>query len=158
MDPDEFARDAGEAAKALRRLPADLRRALAQESKDQVAVPLAAKVAAAATGPWARVLSAGVKARVAADPKIVIGGKSPKLSGGGGPRSVVFGNEWGGGKRVRALAGNNRRRGHRRATTKQFRNPHPFVFDTVNENMDWVLDQFADLTMTVLDKGVTGNG
>jgi hypothetical protein len=149
---------AGLGAKDWRRLPADLRRALAQESRDKVAVPLAAKVASAAAGPWARVLGPSVKARSGADPKIVIGGKSPKLSGGGYPRAVVFGNEWGGGKRVRALAKTSRRRGHRRATTNQFRHPHPFIFRTVNREMDWVLDTFADITMTVLDKGVARNG
>lgn len=158
MDADEFGRQAEQAARDLRRLPADLRRALAQESKAKVATPLAAKVASAATGPWSRVLAGGVKARATADPKIVIGGQSPKLSGGGGPRSVVFGNEFGGGKRVRSLARTSRRRGHRRATTNQFRHPHPFVFRTINANMDWVLDQFADITMTVLDKGVGRNG
>lgn len=153
--PEDFARECRDAAKGLRRVQRDLRRTLAGEVKDEVAIPLAAKIGAAASGPWATVLSAGVKARAAADPTIVVGGLRPKLSGGGGPRQVVFGVEFGGGKRQTAIPSTPARRGHRRRTTAQFSQRHdPFVFPTIAHNLPWVLDTFADLTMATLDKGV----
>jgi len=152
---DDFAQGCRDASRNLRRVDKELRRALSSESKDKVAVPLAAKVASAARGPWARVLAAGTKARAGADPTIVIGGMRPRTSGGAGPRALVYGTEFGGGTRVTALTATSRRRGHRRHTTAQFRrNSHPYVFSTVADNVPWVLDTFADIAMTTLEKEV----
>lgn len=148
----DFAADCEAAAKGLRRVPRELRRALAQQVKTEVAEPLANRVKAAATGPWARVLAAGTKARAGADPTIVVGGQSPKLSGGGGPRSVVYGTEFGGGKRLTAVPGRAGRRGYRRYSTNQFRGrQRPFVFRTINQQMPKVLDAYAGIVMEVLD-------
>jgi len=152
---DEFAQACRDASKGLRRVQKDLRRELSQQSKEKVAVPLAAKVARAAAGPWARTLASGTKARAGADPTIVIGGMRPKVSGGAGPRALIYGTEFGGGSRLNDLAGSPRRHRHRRHTTAQFRrNMHPFVFRTISANVPWVLDTFADITMTTLDKEV----
>lgn len=123
--------------------------------KTEVAEPLARKIGAAAGGPWARILDAGTKARAAADPQIVVGGARPRLSGGAGPRQVVFGTEFGGGGRVKAIPTTPKRRGHRRVTTNQFRRHHkPFVFPTIEANMPEVLDAYADITLKVLNEGV----
>ena len=158
---DEFAADCGAAAKGLRRLPKELRRALSAEVKDAVAEPLANRIRAAASGPYARVLGPGTKARAGADPTIVIGGMSPKLSGGGGPRAVVYGTEWGGGKRLSPVVAYQRGgrrpgrvRGYRRYSTNQFRTAHPFVFPTVNANMDKALEAWAGIVDDVVAREV----
>lgn len=151
----EFADECRVTARNLRRVPRDLRRELSSQVKEKVAAPLASKVGGAATGPWARVLQAGTKARAGAEPTIVVGGQSPKLRNGAGPRQVVFGTEFGGGKRLAKVARTSKHRGYRRYSTKQFvNNKRPFVFPTIAKNIDWVLDQFADIAMTTLDKEV----
>lgn len=122
-------------------------------------MPLAAKIGAAATGPWAKVLGPGTKARAGADPQIVVGGTRPRLSGGAGPRDVVFGTEFGGGKRTTAVPSRPGRRGYRRASTNQFSsNKRPFVYPTIGREIEWVLDTFADITLGVLDKAVNSHG
>lgn len=152
---DEFVAECRDTARNLRRVPADLRRALSSEVKEEVAVPLARKISGAATGPWAPVLAAGTKARAGAEPTIVVGGTRPRLSGGAGPRLVVYGTEFGGGKRLTAVPRKGSRQGYRRYSTNQFRrNRRPFVFPTIGRNLDWVLDSFADITLRVLDKAV----
>lgn len=152
--PNDFAAECEAAAKSLRRVPTELRRALSREVKTQVAEPLANRIRSQAgqTGPWGHILARGTKARAGADPTIVVGGLSPKLSGGGGPRHVVFGTEWGGGKRLSRVPSRAGRRGYRRYSTNQFRRARPFVFPTINQNMDATLEAFADITMTVLEK------
>ena len=152
---DEFTRACQATAKSLRRVPAQLRRELSTAVKDEVATPLAARIASAATGPWAPILAAGTKARAGADPTIVVGGARPRVSGGAGPRALVFGVEFGGHTRVTVLPPTNRRRGHRRHTTRQFAGKRaPFVFPTIERSLPWVLDTFADLTMATLEKSV----
>ena len=149
---DAFAQECAAAAKGLRRVPAELRRALATEVKAAVADPLAGRVKAAAAGPWARVLAAGTKSRAGADPTILVGGSSPRASGGAGPRALVYGTEFGGGKRLTAVPGRKGRRGYRRYSTNQFRANHrPFVFPTIEANMPKVLDAFAGIVSGVLD-------
>lgn len=155
MDPASFARECEYVAKALRRIPKEVRRTLAHEVKDKVAVPLASKVAANAKGPWARVLSSGTKARSGANPTINIGGMRPKLSGGAGPRDVVFGSQWGGGKRSTTVAATSRRKGYRRRSTNQFvSNITPFVYPTIVARMPEVLDTYADIVLDVMDKEI----
>lgn len=152
--PQEFAQRCQQASKALRRMPADLRRTMAAEAKEKVAVPLAGAIARAATGPYARVLAAGTKARKAADPKVVVGGMRPRLRGGAGPRDLIWGTEFGGGKKVSNVAPSRRRGRYRRRTTTQFMPANPFVYKTVTNSMDWVLDAYADIVLAVLDEGM----
>jgi hypothetical protein len=153
--PDDFAAACRAASRGLRQVPTDLRRELSAQTKDQVAAPLAGRIAAAATGPHAAILAAGTKARAGADPTIVVGGLRPKLSGGAGPRQVVFGDEFGGGKRLSPIPRSRRARAHRRHSTNQFRRgAKPFVFPTIGDNLPWVLDTFADVTLSTLSKGV----
>lgn len=149
----DFGSECREAARNLRRVDRDLRRDLAGQVKDRVAVPLAGRVASAATGPWSRVLAAGTKARAAADPTLVVGGTRPRLSGGAGPRDVVFGAEFGGGRRLTAVPRSARRRGYRRYSTNQFRrNQAPFVFPTIRREMDGILDTYADIVTDTFRK------
>jgi hypothetical protein len=152
---DEFGRECDAAAKALRRVPRELRRALASEVKTEVAVPLAAKIAAAASGPYGRALSGAVKARAQADPTIVIGGSRKVVSGGANARQLVFGTEFGGGKRTTRIARRPGRAGYRRRTTNQFVPAHPFVFSTIGDNVDWVLDRYSDIVLKVLNEAVS---
>lgn len=156
---DEFAQECRITSKNLRRVPKDLRREISAQSKTEIATPLAARVGAAATGPWAAVLNAGTKARASADPTIVVGGLRPRLSGGAGPRQIVYGVEFGGGSRLAVVKSRPRQRGHRRYTTRQFRSRKaPFVYPTITDNMPWVLDRFADIAMTTLSKEVNRSG
>lgn len=150
-DLDAFARDCMTASKQLRRIPADLRRALASDVKTEVAAPLAAKISAAASGSYGRALAPQVKARASADPQIVIGGTKRIASGGASGRQLIYGTEFGGGSRVTAIPTRPGRRGHRRRTTRQFIRQHrPFVFNTIGRNGGWVLDRFAHIVDSVL--------
>lgn len=153
--PQEFADECDAVAKALRRIPREVRRELSAQVKEKVAQPLATAIGRQAHGPWERVLQAGSRARAAADPKIVIGGKTPRLSGGGGPRDVVFGAEFGGGKRTTTVPARAGRKAYRRASTRQFvRNYDPFVYPTIEANVPEVLDTYADIVLDVMDKEV----
>jgi hypothetical protein len=143
---DEFARECKEAARNLRRVDRDLRRALSSQVKERVAVPLAARIGSAAGGPWAPVLRAGTKARAGAEPTIVVGGSAPRVSGGATPRQLVYGAEFGGGSRLTAVPRSGRRRGYRVHSTRQFRaNRRPFIFPTIAEQIPAVLDEYADI-------------
>lgn len=151
---DDFGRECREAARNLRRVNGELRRELASSVRDEVAVPLAARIAQAATGPHARILSAGTKARAGAQPTIVVGGTRPRLTGGAGPRDVVFGDEFGGGSRITAIPRTARRRGYRKHTTRQFKRSRPFVFPTIGKAIPDVLDTYADVVTGLLRKVV----
>jgi hypothetical protein len=153
--PEEFAQQCREASRNMRRLPAELRRTLAARSKADVADPLAAKIAAAASGPYGRALSTAVKTRAAADPQIVVGGARRVVSGGASARQLVFGTEWGGGKRVKAFAKTANRKGYKRRTTRQFVTPHPFVYPTIGANIDTVLEAFATMVEDTFTKVVS---
>lgn len=157
-EPGQFARECEATARALRRLPSEVRRAFAADVKSKVADPLARRIAGAASGPWAAVLAAGTKSRASGDPQIVVGGQRPKVSGGAGPRALIFGTEFGGGKR-RGYSTSRRGRRYARATTNQFaRNQRPFVFDTVSESVPAVLDAYAEIVETTFDREVGSNG
>lgn len=155
-DLDGFARECKVASRQLRRLPKDLRRELGSAVKIEVAEPLADRIGAAWRGPHARALQVQTKARAAADPQVVVGGTRRVVSGGASARQLVYGNEFGGGKRVTAIPSTARRRGHRRRTTRQFARPHPAVFPTISRSGQWVLDQFAKIVDEVL--GGVGRG
>ena len=157
-DIKDFAEECDFVAKQLRRLPSDVRRALASEVKTAVALPLAGKIGSAARGPYGAALSGSVKARAAADPTIVIGGSRKVVSGGANARQLIYGTEFGGGKRITRVPTTPKRAGYRRRSTNQFVPAYPFVFPTVGKNMDWVLDTYADIVLKTLDKGVNSNG
>jgi hypothetical protein len=152
---DEFVTECDRTAKALRRLPKDVRRALAADVKTQVAAPLAGKIAGAATGPYARALSGAVKARASAEPVIVVGGSRKVVSGGASPRDLIYGTEFGGGKRRSRVPGNGKHVGYSRAGTNQFHPARPFVFPTIGAESEWVLEQFADIVLKTLEQGLS---
>ena len=145
----EFARECKEAARNLRRLPKELRRALSNEVRDQVAEPLAADIRAAWSGPYARALSAATKTRAAADPQIVVGGSRRVVSGGASARDLVFGAEFGGGRRVTVIPTRPGRRGHRRHTTRQFGRGQHAVFGTIEATLDRTFQRWADVVEKV---------
>jgi hypothetical protein len=134
---DAFSQACREAARSARRLPAELRRALSTRTRPEVTEPEGRRIAAAATGPHARILSAGVKPRTGASPQLVVGGASPRLSGGAGPRDVVYGDEFGPGKRKR---------------TRQFKGRHPFIFPTIARDAEEILDGYARIVDDVLEE------
>ena len=154
-------RQFGDMARDLRRAPKAIRDAVKADSRSEIAEPLAAKIRAAATGPHVSVLAPGVKTRAGsgAESQIIVGGARPKLSGGAGPRHVVFGDEWGGGKRLSPVLGYarggkraGRVRGYRRFSTNQFRQgKRPFVFPTVARNSDAIMEAYATIVMRALD-------
>ena len=142
----------------LRRIPKDLRKALSVRVKPEVAVPLAARIASAASGPWGPVLAAATKPRASADPTIVVGGARKVVSGGASARALVYGVEFG--STGRTITGVNAGRGHRsysRRSTRQFlRHKRPFIFPTIRSSGGWVLDKFATIVDDVL--GEVRNG
>lgn len=155
--PEEFAQECEAAAKALRRIPKELRRALAAEVKTEVAEPMASKIRSAARGPWASRLSWQTKARAAADPQVVIGGVKKIVSGGANARQLIYGTEFGGGRRVTRVPARAGRKGYRRESTNQFIQNHtPYVFPTLRANSDFVLDAFADIVLKVINEEVPG--
>lgn len=149
----DFAAACKDASRKMRRLPAELRRALANEVRDSVAEPLAADIRGAWSGPHARVLSAATKARVQTDPQVVVGGARRALSGGASARDVVFGDEFGGGRRVKAIPARPGRRGHRRRTTQQFpgQGQHA-VYGTIARGLEKYLDRWADAVERIVGK------
>lgn len=149
----DFATACKTAARQMRRLPAELRRALANEVRDSVAEPLASDIRYAWSGPYRYPLSQGTKARVQTDPQVVVGGSRRVVSGGASVRDLVYGTEWGGGHRVKVIPQTAKRRGHRRRTTRQFpsQGQHA-VYGTIHRTMDRILDRFAD----AVEKVVTG--
>lgn len=142
----------------MRRLPADLRRDLGNEVRDTVAEPLAADIRTAWSGPYGPALAAATKTRVGTDPQIIVGGSRRVVSGGASARDLVFGEEFGGGKRVKAIPSRPGRRGHRRRTTRQFAGTGQHaVFGTIAANLERTLDQWADAVDRIITKGL-GNG
>lgn len=152
------AREFGDLARDLRTAPKAIRDAIKRESRDAIAEPLAGKIRAAASGPWAKVLVPGVKTRAGsgAEAVIVIGGARPKLSGGAGPRQVVYGTEFGGGKRLSITPRTAKHRGYRRYSTAQFRrNRREFIFPTLGHNADAVSHAYADIVLDALYEAAT---
>lgn len=151
-----FAGAARDTSRQLRRLPADLRRELSTSVQPEVAEPLAADIAAAYVGPWARPLAISTKARKLADPTIVVGGTRRVVSGGASARQLVYGAQWGGGQRVsnvtrRSRSGKAVR--YRAHVTRQFAGrAKATIFVTIRDRTPWVLDQFA----TIVDRVLAG--
>lgn len=153
----DFATACKDASRKMRRLPAELRRALANEVRDTVAEPLAGDIRGAWSGPYARALSAATKARVQTDPQVVIGGSRRVVSGGASARDLVFGTEFGGAERVKAIPSRPGRRGHRRRTTQQFpRQGQHAVYGTIGRRLDKYLDLWADAVERIVGKVMDG--
>lgn len=150
----EFAEECEQASRALRRIPRELRRDLGREIKDRVATPLAGHVARAFTGPYAGTLAKATKARAAADPQIVVGGARPRLRNGATPRQIVFGNEYGGGRKVSRVPRQNGHKGYRRLGTMQFVPARPSIWPTVEERTPETLDAFADVVLETFEREI----
>lgn len=155
---DAFEASCRETARQLRRLPRETRQAIAARATDEVARPVAAKVAGRHRGPWAAELAAGTKARKAADPTINVGGARPVVSGGASVRQLVYGNEWGGDKRVTRTTRRTRNGGrsttYRHKSTRQFATPHPSIINTLRGETGFMLDAFAGIVLDVFDQVV----
>lgn len=151
----EFEQQCKQAARQLRRLPAELRRQLGPEVRDEVAEPLAGSIRAAFSGPWVSVLAAAVKTRIRTDPTIVVGGSRSVLSGGGSVRSIVFGNEFGGGTRVTPVPSRAGRRGYRRRSTRQFAGAgrHP-IFGTIERKLDDTFERWTRVVERITDRTI----
>lgn len=161
----EFQRQTQAMARAVRKLPKEIRKDLAKEVKEKIAVPIADEINRQAHGPYGRALSTAAKARLDAQPVIVVGGTRPLVSGGATGRQLVFGNEFGGGSRVSTVNRKPGKRGrvsraerasgvYKRHSTKQFSNPHPHVYPTVEAMADDALEMFADLIVEKIDNAL----
>ena len=153
-DLEAFERSCRDTSMALRRIPKELRKAMSVRVKPEVAIPLAAKIASNAVGPWAAVLAKATKARASADPTIVVGGARKVVSGGASARALVYGVEFGStGRTVTGVPAGRGHRSYSRKSTRQFlAHKQPFVFPTIKANGGWVLEQFA----TIADDDLTG--
>lgn len=155
MTPEEFAQECRASSRQLRRLPAEVRKALAGRVRDEVARPLADDITAAArTGSiYAQRLSGSVKVRASGDPTITVGGARRIVSGGGKARDLVWGTNFGGGKRTTAVPSKGGRRGYRRRSTEQFRRREPFVFGTVGRRLEATFERWADIVIETIGEG-----
>jgi hypothetical protein len=152
---DDFERQARAAARDLRRLPAELRKRLGREVRDEVAYPLAADIRAAFDGPWQRVLVGAVKTRIQGDPMIVVGGSRKVLSGGASVRDVVFGDEFGGGSRVSTVRSSRRARSYQRRSTRQFAGKaRDNILGTIRRQADQTFDRWADVVERIINESV----
>jgi hypothetical protein len=153
---DDFAAQCKAAARDLRRVPAELRKRLGREVRDEVAEPLAAEIRSSLDGPYRGVLVPAVKARIQGDPMIVVGGARPVLSGGASVRDVVFGDEFGGGSRLGTVRSTGRRRGHARHTTRQFKGKaRHYILGTIESNAARTFDRWADVVERIIKGTVT---
>lgn len=142
----------------MRRLPAEVRKALGRRVADEVTEPLAAEVRTAGRTTYGRLVAPTAKGRAKGDPTIVVGGARRVASGGARARDVVFGAHFGGGVRVTAVPAGNGHRGYRRRTTRQFdRRPDPFLFGTVKRQLDPTLNRWADIVTETVEE-VIDNG
>ena len=154
-DLEAFERECKVAARNMRRLPAEVRKALAAEVQPRVAVPLAAKVAASFSGPWADRLAAQTKARKLADPTVVVGGAKKVTSGGASARNLVFGATWGGGKRISTVTRRTprgRQITYQAHVTKQFDGKgNPAMIQTLRAQGGWVLQEVAQIVDEIIE-------
>lgn len=136
-----------EASRDLRRLPREVKAALKARTRPEVADPLAAEIRSTYRGRYAAVLSAATKTRTSGDPKIVVGGARRVVSGGASPRDLVFGDQFGGGKKVAEVTRRTKRGSvtYRRHTTRQFGPAKPTIYPTISREIPRVLDRFATI-------------
>lgn len=152
---DSFEQQARNAARDLRRVPAELRKRLGREVRDDVAEPLAGEIRGSFSGPYRGVLVAAVKTRIQGDPTLVVGGTRRVLSGGASVRDVVFGNEFGGGDRVSSVRATTRARSHRRHTTRQFAGKaRGNIIGTIRKTADVTFDRWADVVARIINESV----
>lgn len=157
-DLQAFERSCRETARQLRRVPADLRRALSSDVQPLIAEPLADRISSTFTGPWAAPLAGATKTRKLADPTIIIGGARRVVSGGANARQLVYGAQFGGGNRTSKITRKTRRgrATYSARTTRQFaRHAQETIFPAIRREGGWVLDQFAEIVAKVLTAGVT---
>lgn len=146
MAPDEFARECREVSRALRRLPREVRTALRDRVRPEVAEPMASDVRAAGTSVWARRVAATTRTGAGADPRIVVGSAKRVTTGGATARDLVFGINFPAGTKIKAVPAKAGRRGHRRHSTRQFVGRRdPFVFSTIGRNVGEYLERWADI-------------
>lgn len=153
MPTDPLVRSCADAARQLRRMPSELRRAMGKHVATQVAQPLADRVLAARDS---RARAVGVKVRGGEQPQLVVGGAARVVSGGAAGRQLFYGLEFGGGRGYRAYTGRSPRgRSYqlRRRVTAQFPRPpvHAFLFDTFAREADQVSEDW----LAVLDPFLT---
>ena len=158
MSLEDFERSCRDTSRQLRRLPSELRKAIAADAQTRVADPVVADLRGRWAGPWARQLAAGTKSRKAADPTLVIGGARRVVSGGASVRQLVYGAEWGGGKRVtptrRTTRNGGRATAYRLRSTRQFLRPTPALVPTLRDNAGRMLTAWAELVLDTFDKVV----
>lgn len=158
---DPFAGASRDAAKALRRLPAEARKVTGREVQERVAEPLAEAVRQRYTAgpPMVAALAQAVKTRVQVEPVLVVGGARRLVSGGAKGRQLVYGVEFGSGsvvKRARQLGATGRARGSTRGTTAQFAGPgHDVVFGTFRARAEQTYTAWLGVLDTVLDQWKT---
>ncbi|MBD3782445.1 MAG: hypothetical protein IE926_05725 [Micrococcales bacterium] len=158
MPASEFVTACREASRQLRRLPVEVRRELRTRVRAEVADPIAQDVRGAGRSVYARRVAPTARVRSAADPTIVVGGSRRVASGGATGRNLVFGAHFGGGRRTTAVPATSRHRGYRRRSTRQFAGQRdPFVFGTVNRNLDRYLERWAGIIDDVVER-VIGHG
>lgn len=141
----------------LQSLPAAVRAALPEQMMNDVARPLAETIARKWTGPHAAALAAATQARyVRDDLEVFAGGRTRLISGGATGRDLVWGNEFGGGNRVKSMT-SSRGKSYRRHTTRQFGGGSDTLLGTADAALDWMLEQTARAAGTIIDK-VLRNG
>lgn len=144
--PEEFAAECREVSRSMRRLPAEVKRALRARSRAEVAEPMAADIRTGGRSVYARTVAPTARVRSNADPTIVLGGARRIASGGASGRDLVFGAVFGGGRKVGTVKATGRTKAHRRRTTRQFASGRdPFVYRTVFSNVEEYLDRWATI-------------
>lgn len=145
--------DAGQvpaAALELSAAPGRVEAALAPAQLGQVAGILDAAVVAAWSGPYAVALAAGTAVETSPDLAVVTGGSAGHLSGGATAGDLVFGVEYGGGRRVAPVRPGRRARAHQRRTTAQFHGQTLTQARAVEGAADRAGDALADHVATAV--------
>jgi hypothetical protein len=155
-DLEAFERSCRDTSRQLRRLPAEVRKAIAAPAQTDVASPLADRIRSSFAGPYRAVLAAGTKARKDADPTVVVGGARPVVRGGASVRQLVYGNEWGGGRRVTPTTRRTRHGGrstsYRLRSTQQFGQPRSSIIPTLKDNAGRVIDAWAQIVTDTIER------
>lgn len=141
MDAAGFERSCRDLSRQLAVVPGKVAAALEREAPSKVAEPVARRVAARWSGPWAGVLAAATKAITGSPTGVVVGGTAPVVSSGASVNDLVWGNEYGGG---------------RRPTTQQFVPRHPAVITTIEGAVGELEDAYADIVQDELEEVARG--
>jgi len=156
---DAFERAAKDAARQLRKMPKELRKEMGRHVQQRVAVPLAGYVADAARGatPWGVKIAPVVKARLQGDPTIAIGAARKVFSGGASVNQVVYGANWGGGRRRKATARRLGGNPYTRSSTAQFiRGSSEFIYSTFRAKAEWALNEWVQVLDPYLTEWESG--